>query len=337
MSLSESGILAVIDSYFPREHPSLLLGRGDDCAVLRAGGNIAMSTDIFAEDSHYRRSYFCARDIGYKSLAVNVSDIGAAGARPEGVSLRLTLTGDEDETWIRGFCEGMKEIADAFGLAVSGGDLSRAPAQSVCVTAWGRLPEDLPTGLRRGAAGAGDVVFACGGLGLARAGLAVLEEAGGRAEGVELAKREWPACCRRHLRPMPLAAAGMELARFCASRRLGDRVGLMDVSDGLARDLPRLLDSGRTGLGAELFLGGSMLHEEVLRFCAVRGLEPSLFAYLGGEDYALAGTCPAERWTEMERWMAACGHPVTKLGTARPGSVRLNGVIAEDAGFDHFS
>ncbi len=337
MSLSEAGILAVIDRYFSREHPSLLLGRGDDCAVLRSGGNIAMSTDIFAEHSHYRRSYFSARDIGCKALAVNVSDIGAAGARPEGVSLGLTLTGEEDEGWIGGFCEGMKEIADAFDLAVSGGDLSRGPAQSVCVTAWGRLPDDLPTGLRRGAACAGDAVFACGEFGLARAGLMVLEESGGTAEGAELAKREWPACCRRHLRPLPMAAAGMDLARFCVSRGLGGRVGLLDVSDGLARDLPRLLDSGRTGLGAEIFLGRGMLHDEVLRFCADRGLDPSLFAYLGGEDYALAGTCPAENWVDLEGWMAACGHPLARLGTVRPGSIRLNGTVAEDAGFDHFS
>ncbi len=337
MALGEEGILAVIDRYFPREHPALLLGRGDDCAVLGAAGNIAMSTDIFAEHSHYRRSYFSARDIGCKALAVNVSDIGAAGARPEGLSMGLTLTGDEDEAWICGFCEGMKEIVDAFGLAVSGGDLSRAPSQSVCVTVWGRLPDGLPAGLRRGAARAGDVVFACGGLGLARAGLAVLEEAGGTAEGAARAKREWPACCRQHLHPLPLAAAGMDLARFCISRGLGGRVGLMDVSDGLARDLPRLLGSARTGLGAELFLGRDMLHGEVLRFCTARGLDPSLFAYVGGEDYALAGTCPAEAWTGMEQWMEACGHHVTRLGTVRPGGVKLNGAWAEEAGFDHFS
>ena len=136
---------------------------------------------------------------------------------------------------------------------------------------------------------------------------------------------------------LPMAAAGMDLAHFCVSRGLGGRVGLMDVSDGLARDLPRLLDSGRTRLGADLFLERGMLHEEMLRFCTARGLDPFLFAYLGGEDYALAGTCPAEVWTDLERWMADCGHPLTRLGTVRPGSVKLNGAAAMGAGFDHFS
>jgi thiamine-monophosphate kinase len=151
------------------------------------------------------------------------------------------------------------------------------------------------------------------------------------------AEKNWPASCRCHLRPVPLAHAGAALSEFAIQNDLGDRIGLMDVSDGLARDLPRLLGSVRTGLGAELFLGRDMLHGEVLRFCTARGLDPSLFAYVGGEDYALAGTCPAEAWTGMEQWMEACGHHVTRLGTVRPGGVKLNGAWAEEAGFDHFS
>ena len=98
---SEDDILGLIARFFPEDHPALLLGRGDDCAVLRPGGPLALTTDVFAEDAHFRRRYFTPFDIGFKSVAVNVSDVGASGARPVGISMGLTLTGREDEAWLR--------------------------------------------------------------------------------------------------------------------------------------------------------------------------------------------------------------------------------------------
>ena len=122
---SEDDILAIVSRYFPIGHPSLLLDRGDDCAVLRGGGPLAVTTDIFAEDAHFRRRYFSAFDVGWKALAVNISDVGSSGAKPSGFSIGLTLTGKEDTLWLEGFCEGMKALTDRFGLAISGGDLRK--------------------------------------------------------------------------------------------------------------------------------------------------------------------------------------------------------------------
>jgi thiamine-monophosphate kinase len=114
-------------------------------------------------------------------------------------------------------------------------------------------------------------------------------------------------------------------------------MGLMDVSDGLARDLPRLLGSGNTGLGADIRLNATMLQPELLRFTAERGCDAAMFAYCGGEDYALVGTCPAYAWPELEQWMAEGGHAVAGIGTVLRSDIRLNGIKVEEAGFDHFA
>lgn len=333
---SEDDILAIVNRFFPAGHPALLLDRGDDCAVLRPGGPLAVTTDIFAEDAHFRQRYFSPYDIGWKSLAVNVSDVGSSGAKPTGFSIGLTLTGAEDVAWLEGFCSGMKALSDRFSLAISGGDLARSSLLNVCVTAWGELPEVLPMGLRRGVAQDGDVVFLVGRVGLARLGLTLLEETKTPEEAAECAGL-WPASCTQHLRPMPLAFEGMELGRFAVEHGLQDRLGLMDVSDGLARDLPRLLNSRKSGLGADIRLADEMLHSEIRLYCEQNGMDAALFAFKGGEDYALAGTCPAGLWPALEERLSAFSVPVLCLGTVRKGPLTLNGREPDSAGFDHFS
>ena len=143
MPLSEDKVLEVISRYFPQDHPSLLLGRGDDCAVIKSGLPLAVSTDIFAEGSHFRTRYFSPADIGYKALAVNISDLGAAGAAPEGCSVGLTLTGGEDEAWLCGICSGKGEgIVSRSGNACSVPEtpwLSPAFFSDACPVTGGRL------------------------------------------------------------------------------------------------------------------------------------------------------------------------------------------------------
>lgn len=333
---SEDDILAIVNRFFPAGHPSLLLDRGDDCAVFRPSGPLAVTTDIFAEDAHFRQRYFTPFDIGWKALAVNISDVGSSGATPLGFSIGLTLTGKEDNAWLEGFCEGMKALTDRFGLVISGGDLARSPLLHVCVTAWGELPDTMPLGLRRGVAQEGDVIFLVGNVGLARLGLTVLEESAS-AEDVAAAAEHWPAACAQHLRPMPLAFEGMALGRFAVENSLQDRLGLMDVSDGLARDLPRLLNSRHSGLGADIALTKDRLHPEILRFCAEKNLDAASFAFKGGEDYALAGTCPAEHWPALSTLVSSFGVPSANLGIVRRGGITLNGAAPDSAGFDHFS
>jgi thiamine-monophosphate kinase len=326
---SEEEILALLDGHFPREHASLLLGRGDDCAVVRGGGPWAVTCDAFLEDAHFRRRYFSPSEIGHKALAVNLSDLAAQGARPRGFVMSLTLNGREDEAWLHEFAGGMSRLAARYGVILAGGDLARSVAQHISITAWGELEGKPGSDLRRGKARKGDIVFVVGTLGLARVGLRVLETARSPEE-ILLAREEWPVACGRHLRPEPEVEPGLLLARLAGDS--GD-ISLMDVSDGLARDLPRLLASSATGLGADLALPEKDLPGEVLRYAACEGLDAALFAYEGGEDYALAGTCPPERWPELERALAP---RIKKLGEVTGKGFVLNGIPRSGGGFDHF-
>ncbi|WP_461211005.1 thiamine-phosphate kinase [Desulfocurvus sp. DL9XJH121] len=315
---SEQEFLRLVDRHFPLAHPHTPLSRGDDCARLACSGNLVLSTDLFLEDVHFRRSYFPAEAIGHKALAVNVSDIAAMGCRPLGFSLGLMVPpggAGQDETFWDGLFAGMAALAREHGLALTGGDLSKAPMLGLCLTIWG---EPGPTGrvLTR-TARPGDALLAVGGLGQARAGLQALEGIG------PAAARRLPRCAAAHLRPRPRVAEGLRLAEAGAT-------GCMDVSDGLAQDLPRLLGPG---LGARLEIAEQALDPEIPVWCAETGQDPARFAYLGGEDYALLAAAPPEAADAL-----ASALPETLVigaVTDRPGLI-LNNEPAPDAGFDHF-
>ncbi len=318
---SEQDFLALVDRHFPEAHAHVLLPRGDDCAVLACPPTLALSTDLFLEDIHFRRSYFGPADIGWKALAVNISDIAGMGARPLGFSLGLMIPPGPQPA--PGFWDellgGMAALAREHGLSLTGGDLSRAPILGLCITIWGR-PGPSGRLLTRGACRPGDTLLACGELGLVRAGLQALE-AGGPAAA-------WPAATAAHLRPRPQVAAGLALAAIPGVR------AAMDLSDGLARDLPRLLGANQgPAPGAALTLDPGSLHPETLAWCAQTGQDPAEFACLGGEDYALLAACDPKA---APRALAAIpGARAIGTVTAAPG-VTLNGRPAPVRGFDHF-
>lgn len=336
-ALSEDSILSCLGRHFPLVHPSLLLGRGDDCAVLRAGRPLAVSSDLFLEDVHFRRAYFTPEETGYKALAVNVSDLAACGARPLAFTLNLGLPRTVDAAWLEAFFSGMASLAAKHNMALAGGDLSGCEKLHVSITVWGE-PADPGDFLVRGGSMPGDVLFVVGRLGLARVGLSVLE-AHGRA-----AQEAWPDACAAHLHPEPQVDAGLMLARAGFNAR---PPALMDVSDGVMRDLPRLL--GLTGemsascperqgcLGAEILLARGQLHPEVVRHAEQSGENPVHEALLGGEDYALLGSCAPDMLPPLHAAIPG----LTSIGTVTTGGgIVCNNEpldkIASMRGFDHF-
>ena len=325
---SENAVLACVDRHFAVAHPSLLLARGDDCAVLRASGPLCLSTDLFLEDVHFRRGYFTPREIGHKALAVNASDLAACGAKPLAFTLSLGLPPDAGLEMLDELFAGMAALAERLRMGLAGGDLARADKLCLSITAWGE--GGGPAGanrhwLSRGGARPGDALFLIGEPGLARAGLALLEAEGRKALA------DWPAACAAHLMPQPLVDAGQILSRL---GRADHPPALMDLSDGLARDLPRLLDMPRSGLGAELIIPEAMLHKELVRYACGRGKDPVHEAYLGGEDYALLGACSPQLLSTLHAALPA----LRGIGAVTGGCcIRLNGNLAEDLGFDHFT
>ena len=323
---SEDSVLARLARHFPDSHESLLLGRGDDAAVITAGGPLCVSSDLFLEDVHFRRRYFTPEEIGHKALAVNISDMAACGAIPLGFTLCLGLPPRTDMVWLDAFFSGMAVLAEQSDCVLAGGDLAACERISIAVTIWGKPAANGVT-LRRGGCRPGDVLFVVGTPGLARVGLHVLEKQGREAAGL------WPEACSAHLRPLPLTQAGLAIARLADTGRPS---AVMDISDGIARDLPRLLQgrgSART-LGAALHLPPETLHPEVRRFAAERGSDPVLEALLGGEEYALLGACAPESFPKLQEAV----HGLTSLGlvTEQP-EITVNGEPFRAGGFDHFA
>jgi thiamine-monophosphate kinase len=314
---SEDDFLALMDAHFPRHGETVLVGRGDDAAVMACPARLCVTSDLFVEDVHFRRSYFTPAEVGAKGLAVNLSDIAAMGAVPTGFTLGLVCPDDADRDYWDGLLAGMAALAKIHDVPLLGGDLSRGDKIALSVTMWGASG---PSGrfLTRGTGNPGDILVAAGDLGLARVGLAVLEKHG------RAAMADWPAATAAHLAPSPRLAEGLALAAMAGAS------SCMDVSDGLARDLPRLLPAG---CGADLFFPPASLHPEVTAHAAGHGRPPEKVAFFGGEDYALLATVAPAALPALRAALPGV-RPIGAV-TAKSG-LSLNGAPINERGFDHF-
>ena len=311
--LSEKEYLQILDEYFSRGSEHLLVPRGDDCAVFSWNSPMCMSSDLFLQDVHFRCDYFSAQDIGYKSLAINISDISAMGAVPLGFDLNAMLPEWVDEDFWRGFLQGMSSLANEHELLLLGGDLAGAKNLGISITILGNSSNSF---MQRGGVYPGDVLFVVGDLGLARTGFCVLEE--GQDKGL------FKDAVSAHLRPCLHVHTATALAGYPQVK------GLMDVSDGLIADLPRFIGDS---LGADLSLCRENLHAEVLDYAQRKCCSAVQFALKGGEDYALLGACSAEGFKELTESIPGMG----KIGevTAEHG-IFLQGEKSNLQGFDHF-
>jgi thiamine-monophosphate kinase len=294
------------------------LGIGDDAALLRVppGQLLAVSTDTLVAGRHFPDDTSAA-DLGWKALAVNLSDLAAMGAQPAWCTLALTLP-QADAAWLDDFLDGFLELADQHGVALVGGDTTSGPL-SITVTVHGFVPEG--EALRRSGARVGDEVWVTGTLGDAAAGLRQWQ-----ARGLASAKLRY-----RLDRPTPRVEAGLALRAVARAA--------IDVSDGLAADLGHVLAA--SGVGAELELGrlptSVPLHEHFGNDAERWPLQLS-----GGDDYELCFIAPAANAFAIEQALAQCDVIGTVVGRIVAGaglSLRTPEGEAFDlpsSGFDHF-
>lgn len=308
------------------------LGIGDDCAVLAPapGAALVATTDMLLEDVHFRRRWAEPADIGWKALAVNLSDIASMGARPRWALVALACPETTEDEEVEAFFEGLLALAAIHEVTVVGGDTSASPGGwLVNITLLGETTH--PPALRS-AARPGDVVAVTGPLGKAAAGLAVLE-APQAPPGID------PAVLARltesHLRPRPRVAEGQWLA---ASGLVG---AMMDLSDGLATDLGRLVTE--SGVGARIEIERLPVDADTRRVGDALGADPLAWATGGGEDYELLLTCPAAAFERLAKGLAASAAcrptPIGEIVAA--GTVQyVDGrgrEVAVHGGFEHFS
>jgi thiamine-monophosphate kinase len=328
--IGEDDLVRRIRAAAARDRDGVIVGIGDDCAVLAVtpGTQLIAKTDLLIEDVHFRRRYAEPADIGWKVLAVNISDIAAMGGRPRWalVAIAFPATATPDE--IEAFYGGMLLLAREHGVAVVGGDTSASPGPwFVNVSLLGEATRSV----LRSTARAGDVVAVTGTLGRSAAGLAVLE---GTHAPAGLDADTLAEMTGAHLRPRPRAAEG---------RWLGAADGvsaMMDLSDGLAVDLPRLcLESA---VGARVEIDALPISAGTRRVAAAVGRDALAWATGGGEDYELLITCTATAFDRLSRDLAgATGTTLTRIGTIERGDgvrfVDRRGQDVEVArGFEHF-
>ena len=276
--VGEDGLLAAIFPVLPPA-PGTLLGPGDDTAVVSApDGRVVVTTDLLVEGRDFRRDWSSPQDVGWKAAAQNLADVAAMGAVPTALVVGLVAPGDLPVSWAVGLAEGLAAACEGTAAGVVGGDLSSGEQVVVSVTALGDL-EGRPPVLRSGAR-PGDVVAVAGRLGRSAAGLALRQ-----AERSDAA----PDLVDAHRRPHPPYAAGPAAA-------LGGATAMLDVSDGLVRDLGRLARASGVAVDLDWNLLGAAFAGPLAPALEALGLPdngwgPSVLG--GGEDHALAATFPA--------------------------------------------
>ena len=320
-----SSEFALIRRYFTRPPRHTDLAVGDDAALIRPGPGmqLAISTDMLVAGTHF----FADTDpegLGWKTLAVNVSDIAAMGARPRWVTLAGALPA-ADEPWIAQFAEGFFACAAEYGVDVVGGDTTKGPL-NLCITALGEV--EPGHALRRDGAKVGDQIWVSGRPGLASLGLAQLQ---GRIE----LPGPWQRLCIGALeKPRPRVALGLALVDVASAA--------IDISDGLLADLGHIAERSACMAAVKLVqlphLPKGDSYDAVLRKLA---LECQL---TGGDDYELLFTAPADQHLRIGRIAAELELPLWCIGEITDGPAGNVTVFDPDGqpvefdskGYDHF-
>lgn len=302
------------------------VGVGDDAAVYSARTEFheIVCIDTMVEGVHFRSDFSSPSEIGYKALAINISDIAAMGGIPKYYLVSIAIPQRWNENQIEEMYEGMKELAKLYHMDLLGGDtVSTQDKLVITVTAIGEIGKGKAC--LRSNARLDDVVFVTGYLGSSAAGLSLLYN---ECNIGDEALRQY--FLQRHKKPVPRVDVGLVCSRF-------GRVALNDISDGLSSELNEIAEASNVTI--EINKEQLPVHPELKKF----GSKWEEWALFGGEDFELAGTIPREKW---DAFYSAClaekiqvypiGH-VTKQGISK---VFLNenhhAAILEKKGYNHF-
>jgi thiamine-monophosphate kinase len=314
----------LIRRHFVRPMRHSALGPGDDCALIapRPGHELAVTSDMLVSGTHFLPGTD-PRRLGWKTLAVNLSDLAAMGAAPRWVTLAVSLP-QVDDDWLKAFADGFFDCAARFGADLVGGDTTRGPL-SLCVTAIGEIAHGAA--IRRSGARDGDHIWISGQPGQAALGLAALRGT------VQLDGDARASCVAALEQPQPRVALGGALTGLASA--------MIDVSDGLLADLGHIARASRLS---------ATIHDDALPWqtlqsaCGDQGaVRDALLA--GGDDYELLFCAPASAHDALRALSRQLALPLTRIGTmdaGTPSRVRLTDLCGRELavtrrGYDHFS
>lgn len=326
--LGEFGLIDSIRKVAARQSPFVLIGMGDDAAALKiAPASILLATtDMLLENVHFDLSYTDYYSLGWKSAAVNLSDIAAMGGIPRFCLTSLGIPSSVSVEQIKDFYRGFMAVLHTHRALLVGGDTCLSREQLVVnVVVLGE--SEKAQILARAGAEPGDRIFVTGTLGDSAAGLDLLRS-GVKGRGQRAGEKK---LIQKHLRPVPRVEWGMLIARSkCAH-------AMIDISDGLSSDLVHLCDE--SGVGAKIFAENLPCSRSLLSVADVLGKSPSHYALSGGEDYELLFTVPQRRMNKLQ----SLGIPLTEIGEI----TKTRKVLLVDSqgkekpllptGYDHFA
>jgi thiamine-monophosphate kinase len=325
---SENRIIQLLQRRYPSKSALLKKGIGDDAAVLgfpQAEEHWSVTTDMLLEAIDFRREWTSPRLLGQKSIAVNLSDLAAMGARPRFFTVSLALPSDISEKWILEFYEGMTDPDCAKGAQLIGGDLSHSKSGiAISITALGESLNRKV--LYRSGGKPGDILYVTGILGKSGAGLRLLQD--GRTHPRSKAQRDALQC---HQAPEPRCEEGLWLAQS------GFVSCMMDLSDGLSMDLPRMCAA--SGTGAEIRPADIPIFPESRQW----GCDPVELALHGGEDFELLFAVKASQNHLFEKKYPSKFSKATRIGKLTGAAGRIwivgpgkNRQRLPERGYDHF-
>ena len=309
-----------------RPWKKLLINIGDDTAAWKSDAPVILATtDCLIQDIHFNLKISTWEELGWKSIAINLSDIAAMGGVPTYFLISLGLPRNLPLDFVSRFYRGMKDGAKRYSVALVGGDTSLSPkiVVNICLLGEGQAQRLL---FRKGAK-VGDDLWVSGTLGDAALGLRILKNQGAKGKAKALIKR--------HLSPSPRLPLGQALARY------GWATAAIDVSDGLLIDVSHLLEESK--VGALIWEDRIPLSRSYRRWVRLYSKDPYRFALSGGEDYELLFAAPAEIRRRLLSLSISSKVELTRIGTILPPQKGLRVVNKEGKtyspsrfGFDHF-
>jgi thiamine-monophosphate kinase len=328
--LGEEGLLKLLLGRFKSSNKDIIVPPGDDAAVVKfsVGKYCAFTTDLLIENVHFNLKTTSPFDLGYKSLAVNLSDLAAMSAIPKFAQIGLGIPGETEVDFLEKFYDGFLSCADKFETSITGGDVSMSEKFLVSVTAIGEV--DYSSITRRSDAKIDDVICVTGNLGSSAAGLKLLNEPS-KFSGLSVKSKD--ELISAHLKPFPRVKEALAISKIGVN-------AMEDISDGLAADLRHICEL--SGAGAVVFEKSLPTSAAFKEFCELRGRKCVDLAFRGGEDYELLFTASSESAEKITKQLNLLGVDMSVVGKILPEET---GIYIERAdgqkealtgGYNHF-
>ena len=312
MKVKDIGEFGLIDLITKKaKNKDIIVGIGDDAAVINTNGLQVLTTDCLVEGDHFRKEWFTPKQIGEKSIEINISDVGAMGGVPKYVLVSLGIPKELDVNFLNDIYKGMWNACDKYDIEIIGGNMTHSNQIFISITLIGQV--DKKNLSLRSNAKPGDLIFVSGHLGNGRAGLRLFQE---KINGFEKIKKNY-------LKPKARLDFALKIAPFVNS--------MIDVSDGLAPEIKHICDESKCG--AIIYKDKIPIFEEIRKVANILGEDEYDYALFGGEDFELVYTVSKENIDKINGVLI--GEIIN--GKELKLNYKNEDFTIKESGYDHFS